>query len=457
MKISSKRVATLALSVALATSSSMAFAGSELMTLLKVLRDNGTITAEQYERVVLEANATEQKNTVEKEEIKVALDKATQVEVIADKGGIGVKSRDGNFTSKIGGRMQLDAAWNDGDSAGYNMKDGTEIRRARLYLKGTVNRDWFYKFEYDFAGAGDTEKGITDIWLGYNGFDFEGASIKAGHFRDPFMLQDQVSDNNTQFTERASIDAFTASRHIGVMPSISRKHWTVAAGLFGESARRSAGTDNDEGWGAGGRATWMPVNEKGELLHLGLAVNYRSQRENKTKIRQQPETHIGSEYFVNTGDLDVDDFLSLGTEFAFVQGPFSAQAEYIQTELDRNGILSDLTFDGWYAQAGWFFTGESRPYTHKGAKFKSVTPKKAVGNGGIGAWELAMRYSTIDLTDEEIVGGEMDLLTMGLNWFPNAGLRISANYIKMLEMDRKGTDYDNEKVDIFQLRTQWAF
>ncbi|MBV1875157.1 MAG: OprO/OprP family phosphate-selective porin, partial [Cycloclasticus sp.] len=259
--------------------SSSVQAGSELTTLLMLLHENGTISDAQYQRVLAEAKASEQKTLAQTAEIQGKLDKATNVEVSVDKGGLAVKSRDGDFTTKIGGRMQLDSAWygEDDSATGSTLGDGTKVRRARLYIKGTVNKDWFYKFEYDFAGTGDTRKGITDIWVGYNGFDFEGLSVKAGHFRDPFMLQDQVSDNNTQFTERASIDAFTASRHIGVMGSINRKHWTTALGLFGDKASTNGGSD-DEGWGLGGRATWMPVNEKGSLVHLGLAANHRSTR-----------------------------------------------------------------------------------------------------------------------------------------------------------------------------------
>jgi phosphate-selective porin OprO/OprP len=49
----------------------------------------------------------------------------------------------------------------------------------------------------------------------------------------------------------------------------------------------------------------------------------------------------------------------------------------------------------------------------------------------------------------------MDNVTLGLNWFPAPGLRVSANYIKMLEMN--GGVYDNEEADIMQLRAQWGF
>lgn len=438
--------------------SSSVLAGPELMTLLKVLRDNGTITAEQYSRVIAEAKATQKQAKDEKHELQAKLDKATNVEVSVGKGGLAVKSSDGSFTTKVGGRMQLDAAWygEDRTGAGSTLGDGTELRRARLYLKGTIYDDWFYKFEYDFAGKEDTRNGITDIWLGYNGFDTEGLSVKTGHFRDPFMLQDQVSDNNTQFTERASLDAFTAGRHIGVMASLDRKHWTAAFGVFGEGANTVGGED-DEGWGTAGRVTWMPVNEQGSLVHIGLAADYRSTRGNSVQFKQQPETHVAGVNFVDTGVLmDVDHYLTVGAELAVVRGALSAQTEYVRVNLDRKK-MGDLTFDGWYAQAGWFFTDDTRPYSFKGAKFKGVKPKSIVGRGGIGAWELALRYSTIDLTDGTTIGGEMDNVTLGLNWFPTAGLRVSANYIKVLEMDRAGHDHDNEEADIMQLRGQWAF
>jgi len=438
-------------------------AGSELSTLLMLLHENGTISDAQYQRVVAEMNATEQKDLTEKKQIQAQLDKATNVEVNINKGGLAVKTRDGAFTTKIGGRMQLDSAWYGEDSkgSGSTLGDGTEVRRARLYMKGTIYNDWFYKFEYDFAGSGDTKKGITDIWLGYNGFDMDGLSVKIGHFRDPLMLQDQISDNNTQFTERALVGAFTAGRHIGAMASLDRQHWTLAAGIFGEGANKVGGTD-DEGWGTAGRVTWMPINKKGSLIHLGLAADYRSTRGGDVRFKQQPETHIAGVDFVDTRDLStgddlvVDDYLTMGAELAIVKDRFSAQTEYVRTDLNRE-VGGDLSFDGWYAQAGWFLTNDTRPYSFKGAKFKAVKPNSTVGKGGIGAWELAMRYSTIDLNDGSIVGGEMENLTLGLNWFPTAGLRVSANYIKMLEMDRVGSAYDDEEVDIMQLRGQWAF
>jgi phosphate-selective porin OprO/OprP len=133
-------------------------------------------------------------------------------------------------------------------------------------------------------------------------------------------------------------------------------------------------------------------------------------------------------------------------------GPLSAQAEYITTSVSRNAD-SNLDFDGWYAQAGYFLTGESRNY--KKGSFGGITPKASVGEGGIGAWELALRYSTLDLIDKDIDGGDVDSYTVGLNWFATPSLRFSANYVDVLNV--KGGAYDNQEPSLFQVRSQWAF
>ncbi len=65
-----------------------------------------------------------------------------------------------------------------------------------------------------------------------------------------------------------------------------------------------------------------------------------------------------------------------------------------------------------------------------------------------------MRYSTVDLTDGAIQGGEEDNLGAALNWYPNYYLRFSANYIKVIDHERQGI---SDEPGIFQLRAQAAF
>ena len=48
----------------------------------------------------------------------------------------------------------------------------------------------------------------------------------------------------------------------------------------------------------------------------------------------------------------------------------------------------------------------------------------------MGAWQVALRYSYLDLTDNDIAGGVENNLTAGLVWYlnPNSSLQFNAVY-----------------------------
>lgn len=429
------------------------YAGSEIETLINMLHENGMVSDEQYGRLIAELEQNKVQSVEKETKIQAQLLEATKppdIEVKV-KGGIGVKTTDGKFSAKLGGRLQIDAATYSGEP---KIGDGTEVRRARLYLAGTMYHDWGYKLQYEFANTGANGKGIADAYLTYKGFD--DIEIKAGNYRDPFGLEPQTSTKYVTFTERSLLGTFDAGRHIGVMGSTKQKHWTLAGGIFGDSltATNGSSNDQDEGWGLSSRATFAPINDKTKVIHLGLGFNYRDTGGLGTaSFKQQAETHIGGVNIVDTGTINnVTDYRKIGLEAATVLGPFSLQTEYMTTSVNRNSG-NDLDFDGWYVQTSYFLTGESRNY--KKGSFGSVAPKSSVGEGGIGAWELGLRYSTVDLSDADIDGGEADSLTVGLNWYATPTIRFSGNYIDVLDV--KGGTYDNQESRIFQVRSQWAF
>tara|TARA_B100000287_G_scaffold417559_1_gene453473 strand:- start:1364 stop:1849 length:486 start_codon:yes stop_codon:yes gene_type:complete len=156
---------------------------------------------------------------------------------------------------------------------------------------------------------------------------------------------------------------------------------------------------------------------------------------------------------------DSDGFIAANAEFAYANGPFSANAEYFWTEYDKlsnapvsanNGFEPEFT--GAYIEGLFYLTGESRPYSHKdGGVFAPVRPSSALSKGGTGAWALAARFSTLDLTDGPIDGGEMDVASVGLNWHPERRLRFSLNAGKAFV---DGGPQDNSDPVFVQARTQ---
>ena len=114
-----------------------------------------------------------------------------------------------------------------------------------------------------------------------------------------------------------------------------------------------------------------------------------------------------SPYFVDTNSLSADRAGILGLESALVYGPFSVQGEYIYTDVDGKSGSSSPSFDGFYVQSSYFLTGEHRKYSTSKGSFSRVKPKENYKYGaGAGAWEVAARYSQIDLSDSGISGGK---------------------------------------------------
>jgi len=86
--------------------------------------------------------------------------------------------------------------------------------------------------------------------------------------------------------------------------------------------------------------------------------------------------------------------------------------------------------NAYYGFFSWFITGEHRVYNLSAGHFNRVHPKKNFGeNGGTGAFQLSIRYSSVDLNDKDLRGGKLKDLTVGLNWYLNPATRLMFNYI----------------------------
>jgi phosphate-selective porin OprO/OprP len=396
--------------------------------------------------------------------------------------GLKFETADGNFVMGINGRIYNDWAWVSAkgvtkDHPTAPQADGTELREARVMLSGTIYKDYFYCVEVDFAHSSVAPK---DIYFGMKNIPVVG-NVRVGHFKEPFSLDDQLGDSALTFMERALPFALVPDRNIGIMANdaVLNQRMTWAAGIFRDSHSPAGGTDtdtveSDKGYDLTARITGLPYYEnKGkQLIHVGAAYSYRTLTDPQTlTFSSAPEIDSkltnGFKY-ISTDPLSKATTEDLfGGEVAGVWNSFHAESEIIAAKIEggREGTQQgDPCYKGFYAQAGYFLTGETRPYNRANGTFDRIRPLKNFReNGGLGAWEIAARYSYLSLNQEDFGAdrGELNDATVGLNWYLNPSIRIMWNYIHAMpnvEPSKTVSERNGDKAaDIFMMRFQLDF
>lgn len=349
-------------------------------------------------------------------------------------------SDDTGFQWEPKARLHIDYGANDPDVE--PMPDGWIVRRATLGLEGQFNSDWSFEVGYGFADDGEirpSDGEFRDVTLEYEGWS--AGDVTLGQFKIPFGLEEATSSNDISLIERSlPVDAFAPSRRMGVGFTRERHAYSVRAMVFGSSI-----SGKDRGRGAAVRFTLAPVHTRDTVVHFGVAA-VTEKPHGEVDFDTTPESRVADVDLVNTGDLiGVDRINRLGLEGAWRSGPYSVQAEWMRASIKRDGERSDANLDGWYVAGSWVLTGESRPY--EGGEFKGVEP-----GGPGGAWELTLRYSRINLDDDDVRGGKEHNVTVGLNYYLSEHVRVMLNYIQVHSRRHGLTDDPN----ILLLRAQFA-
>ncbi|MDE0512204.1 MAG: porin [Gammaproteobacteria bacterium] len=432
-------------------------ANDALLELLKILRDKGGITQQEFEllrdtALVETGNpaspiAAETPAQTPADPVPQVVAAAKPSPEINTKGKLEFKTDEHKF--RIGGRAQHDFTLVGNDGDGHVGSSEHQFRRARIYLSGTAWEHWDWKFQFDLEDADDSGMSIEDVFIRYKGLG--PASITAGQRRAPFSLSALTSSKYITFIERAAPTDLFDSESIGIggrVPGITLEHasknHTLAGGFYLMRQRSESEKDSiverkiDDGWGVTARATWLPVNVSGkQLVHAGAAFGYKHYP-NKTvnRFRVRPGVSEGDRIVDSDGSITADNFLGMNLEAASIWGPFAASAEYSYGDFDGTGAAGATDMEGFYVQGSYFLTGENRRY--KNGAFTSVKVKDPVGGGGWGAWEVGLRYSSTDL-GAGIGADSGDVLTAALNWYVNDNMMFKLNYVRTF-CDSGGSD-----------------
>ncbi len=382
-----------------------------------------------------------------------------------------LSSPDGNWTIQPTGRIHMDmgayisqkpeGTTGPGTVAGGKLTSGVNARRLRFGVTGRAAQDFTYDFIYEAGGTNDGvpalgAQGINAAKIGYTGI--RNTIIEVGYGAQFFTLEEATSSNNIMFMERSTPTTLATSFNSGDPRFAAGFRTWEANWWFGaymtSSVPGAVKNLTNRGFGAYQRATYQPIQNDLESLHIGVGAaevfdipDSGPGTARSFTMADRPEVRIDGTNILSTGALGtvanpVTGVVVYNVESAAAFGQFFYEGEYFHYVVDRRGKTA-AQFDAGYVEASYAIGGR-RQYTANCGCYSGITPIENFSPrfGGMGAFELAARVSYANLVDQyssgiptavaqpnAVNGGRQINYTLGLNWFWNSNMLWKLDYI----------------------------
>lgn len=415
--------------------------------------------------------------------------KAEQPVIKASDKGFGLESADGKFKFKLGGLFQGDSRYVDTDTSGVKENDFL-LRRAEADFQATVFGKYDFRLLTEFAPE---TAGILDAYV--NARFAPGFKVQFGKFKSPSSLERLQGAAALKFIDRTYVaDALLPNRDIGLQ---------VHGDLFGDKLNYAVGVFDGQVDGAGdskvknednntdkdfvGRVFLQPFKgSDSALAGLGFGISgtwgdiQGKTGNGNTNLTSGYKTPGRQTFFAYRKDASATDTVFADGERVrwspqgyYYYGPFGLLAEYARVSQDVTRVNggtkthTDLEHDAWQVAVSWILTGEDN-------SFGVIKPKRPFDweKGGLGAWEVALRYSELNVDDDAFEGGSNSFAelhksaksaeswALGLNWHLNNFVKFATTYEHTQFDGGAGTALavkDRDDEDVLSARFQLAF
>jgi phosphate-selective porin OprO/OprP len=409
-----------------------------------------------------------------------------------------ITSPDGNFKFALRSIIQFDAADYSivPERVDNDLGSGTNFRRVRFGFDGTAFKDWNYALWAEFGGSGGESAILNQAYLEYTGFKPFGSDVefrlRGGAWATPAGLEDATSNTEELFLERAAAAELVrglaaGDGRAGVGLFANGQHWYGSAVYTGKVVGVASPPEFDQQEGYVLRAAFNPFHGQNYDFHIGGSIQGILQAADQTqgpgklqqiRLRERPELRVDGNRLVDTGAINAAGETSYGAELGASFKNFYAAGEWYKIDVNRTNLGTaaarspfDPSFSGWYVQGAYTLTGERHVWSSANGGFRGIKPDHPFNKkeNDWGAWELAARYSVLDLNDNEGVagraapvggvrGGEQKITTIGLNWYPNSVIRFLLDY-QWGTVERLSSTGGNLNTDLnmVSFRSQLAF
>ncbi len=362
-------------------------------------------------------------------------------------------------TIKVSGYLQQDIALYDNPRSLATTQDGEDNyrvypRRLRLNVIGRHTEAYFFKLGIDFAEQELLQDAYidlqTDPWLVF----------RLGRFRHPFGNEALTPARFREFMEQAAINmASSQSRDQGLLMwgGSAQAGFQYQLGLLtGTEAHRESGVQVHD---AIGRAV-LRLSEAHEhrSVRAWLGVSYAHGRllaGDEPVVRVETESFsekpVFSSYMtLNTAYTRVRE----GADLTLVSGALMLRYETQRIEYIVN---APATVRGYQVSLSWFFTEELRSLRFGLNERQMIFSQLGEGDNRWGALALTLRYSEYNVdyaffqddyfytgwrgADKQSNAHRGESHTLGLNWYLDPMVRVSANWVRSYAVGLPGTEF----------------
>lgn len=411
--------------------------------------------------------------------------------LLYDNGRPTFQTGDGRFTMSLRTRFQTDFAGfsQDTQPASFagprDLSSGLGVRRAYLGVEGKAYNDFAYEFRLNFGGSGVEGTELSKAVVHYIGIPDWHFSF--GIIEPAFQLEGNTSSGNLMFLERPETvnigaDVFGGNdARRGAEIGWAKANVLWAGDAINATVYFTGGkTFNAAGRGNGGDEQTQLLFRLGNRVwsegvsNIAWGLSYAHVFNSGTaagggattiNLQDRPQIRVDGTRLISTGAINAQTADMIAFDLAGNYENFYLGGEWTRFMLDRrcgssptstlNGgscagqpftaTADHPAFEGWFVHASWILTGESRPYTVAAVNneiggWQQPVPSQPFSLNGEswGAWELAARYSDMDLdwnprqiqTTTQlagIVGGRERIFDIGVNWYMNRNVKLQVH------------------------------
>ena len=349
--------------------------------------------------------------------------------------GFFLESADGRSRLNVSMLLQTLGTVHESDA---QRLDEFDLQRMRVAFEGELYGRYLFSVEPQYQPDGVD---LAEAWVGAR--LCEDSLFMAGRAKVPFSLEEMVPRRHIDFVNFSTLNQFAPAEDHGLVVRGRTLENHLEYGL--SATNGTAGDENNDQKELGARAVWHVFgNETARELQFGIAGTTGRAFADLDGVEIENETKQVVTAFEPGTELD-GTRTRVAVEGAWLDGPFGIYGEWMRIDQDlANGANArEVGLEGFWIAGTWVLTGESK-------RFSGVRPGHPFvpGGDGNGAWQLALRYSQLDLGDEFVSLGaisptafpeSISTLDVGLNWH-------MTNHSK-LRMHVVHTTYD-ERIDV---------